>query len=165
MIPKRKKYKRHPRPKNWRDLEKWTWLRGYNKYYKISNMGRILRIARPGSRGLRRKTVRRHIVTPFLDYGWIVYVKLETPDGRKIKKCLKNLVGKHWLRPYYGGQIVLKDPMDVFDCSVYNLKEVGITKYYKNQKLTEEESLCLQRRYWDICMSVIVTGKHVHRVF
>jgi hypothetical protein len=149
IVPKRKRYTRWPKPKNWRELEKWKWAVDYDHYYQVSNMGRVKRVDKKVNVHGQKFHRKVKILKPFIARNWTVHVKLIKADGKPKLEPLRNVVGKTWIRPYRGGQIVLKDPDDIWDCSIYNLREKALhTKKY-NQKLSEEESLELQRRYWE----------------
>lgn len=130
--------KRKGRPSNWRQLEKWKPLKGYEDLYFISNMGRIKQTHRT-RHGVKQQYTRKiRYLSPSLTND-MPTVGLTDNQGKRTYHQVKNLVADNWLQPRHPGTLVEWRHRELFeDCSVYNIKEKGYTRW-KNQKLTPEE--------------------------
>jgi len=129
------------KPLNWKSKERWKPIKGYEGIYSVSNMGRIKRHwhRRAGVPNKRKyKTTPKLLKVNANKSHSHPKVKLRTLEGVTKSFDVKYLVADAWLKPRRGGRVVYKSD-DVFDCSVYNLKEIGVVKEKNAAKLTIEQ--------------------------
>ena len=140
---------RNHKPANWKKKEKWKLIEGYHGLYSVSDMGRVRcngRTKPPIKEGKKPKRTKKRLVYPHLDKkNNVVRVCLNTTDRRTVQILLKYLVADHWLMPRIkGSRVTLKRTTDVFDCSIYNLRETKNTKV-KGAKLLPRDVLAIRK--------------------
>jgi len=126
------------RPENWKKKERWKKVQGYGNLYSVSNMGRIRTNYAIRRRPNKQKyQMKRKLLSPVWSCG-VLRIGLRDMEGNRKWLVVKDLVAAHHINPKPIGHIVYKDRKNYMDCSVYNLKEKGKTRF-KNAKLSDAE--------------------------
>lgn len=160
------------KPDNWRKKEKWKNVEGFEGLYQISNMGRVRSTNKIFYRNGRKHTKRKRLWPLRVRRGRAV-IFLTDSEGQTHEYSLKKLVADHWLRPRRPGlAVTLKNPNDVLDCSIYNIKEIRKAKV-GNEKLTKEEKNQIRKdlaadqkwgRYARIARKYEISTSHARRL-
>jgi len=93
-------------------VEKWKWVVGYERAYKVSNLGRIMRVAHCGQKAKILRTSPRNA------NGRLGVVLRE--DGKGRTEYVDRIVLAAWVGPIGAGQTVLHG-VGITDNSVENL--------------------------------------------
>lgn len=126
-----------PPPKKKRKrFQRWKRVKGYEKYYEVSESGKV-----------RKKTVRRYgkwarhqkkkNLTPYLYRGLALVILRD--ENRKAKAYpLKKIVADNWFYPPTDNRKIKLEDGNPFNCAVSNMQIKNI-KRYKNRKYTDEQ--------------------------
>lgn len=141
------------KPKNWKQKEKWVPIRGYERFYEVSQMGRVRttgRVRYPVSAVFKRHRIKRRLmracVTPSHPNPKI---GLRNADGVRKFYDLKYIVANHHLRPRTGALVDYIDPLNKEDCSIYNLRERGSNDKRYNAKFRKKDVARLKQTLLD----------------